>query len=704
MNSINGQHKELLTLLELLCEDRITVAGVRRLEEIVLGDDESRTVYMQYLDLHGTLHWDAAHGANCDVVEIDETIPLKPKPAATPAPKRSLQTRRRVVGVTIVAGIVLVFGLFIRNKLLVEETPTTNENIAGNSRVPGASGLLENNGRDSFDPVPIVLRAPSENSKNSQSTLKTVPDSSQNDAETRPPSDTFSSADTLSFINERIQEGRNLEGVEASARADDSEWIRRVYLDIVGHIPSAEKVDSFLTNTNPQKRERLVDELLDDLDYVRNWTTVWTNLLIGRSSSRNVNRPALEKYLRDGFVQNRPWNEMVSELVSAEGAADENGAARFLLAHLNNQAVPATAIVSRLFLGIQVQCTQCHDHPFNDFKQNQFWEFNSIFKQTAQVRQNRKDPKTGNMIAKTVLTTRRVGGEIYYENRRNVMQVAYPFFERIRINPDANTNRRRELARLMSAGDKTQIAVAMVNRMWAHFFGYGFTRPIDDIGPHNTPTHPELLDRLAREFVKSEYDLKQLIRWICNADAYQLTSRFNDTNRFDDPEKGNPPLFSRMYVKQMTAEQLYDSLLVATKADHVGQSDWAGVSKKRQQWLQQFVIAFQTDENDEATTFDGTVPQALLMMNSRLVQDAVSEKRGTYFHEVVQDSRNERQAVRKLCLSALSRYPTKEELDSVLDLLRERVSRSRNRPATRIAALQDVFWAFLNSNEFILVH
>ena len=248
------------------------------------------------------------------------------------------------------------------------------------------------------------------------------------------------------------------------------------------------------------------------------------------------------------------------------------------------------------------------------------------------------------------------------------------------------------------------MAVAMVNRMWAHFFGYGFTRPIDDIGPHNTPTHPELLDRLAREFVKSDYDLKQLIRWICNSNAYQLTSRFNDTNRFDDPEKGNPPLFSRMYVKQMTAEQLYDSLLVATKADHVGQSDWAGVSKKRQQWLQQFVIAFQTDENDEATTFDGTVPQALLMMNSRLVQDAVGDKRGTYFHEVVQDNRNERQAVRKLCLSALSRYPTKEELNMVLDLLRERVSRSRNRPATRINALQDVFWAFLNSNEFILVH
>ncbi|MCH7990230.1 MAG: DUF1553 domain-containing protein, partial [Planctomycetes bacterium] len=267
--------------------------------------------------------------------------------------------------------------------------------------------------------------------------------------------------------------------------------------------------------------------------------------------------------------------------------------------------------------------------------------------------------------------------------RKTLMQDAFPFFEQ---------------------GDKLQIAVAMVNRMWAHFFGYGFTRPIDDLGPNNTSTHPELVDYLAREFVKSDYNLKQLIRWICNSDAYQLTSRFNDTNRLDDPKKGYPPLFSRMYIKQMTPEQLFDSLLVATKADHVGQSDWDGVSKKRQQWLQQFVIAFQTEENDEETTFDGTIPQALLMMNSRLVQDAVGDNRGTYFYEVVHSRRDERQAVRKLCLAALSRYPTEEELNRVLSLLRQRLASSRNRPATRIAALQDVFWAFLNSYEFILVH
>jgi hypothetical protein len=702
MNTINEKHKELLTLLEALCEDRITASGANRLEDIIMGDEEARTVYMQYIDLHGTLHWDAANGSNCAIVETEKPIPRKQETAETPAPVRSRRVSRRVVGVAVLSCVLLVFGILLRNTLLsVDETQTENDRIANNSGEPGNSIFSKNNSKSSIDPVPITLPHAPGNSNNSTAVTELTP---RSDGESRIPSDTFSSADTVSFINERILESWNLEGIQASAQTEDSEWIRRVYLDIVGHIPSAEVVDSFLTNTNPQKRELLIDELLGDLDYVRNWTTVWTNLLIGRSPSRNVDRPALEKFLRDGFVQNRPWNEVAADLVSAEGAADENGASTFLLAHLNNQAVPATAIVSRLFLGIQVQCTQCHDHPFNDWKQNQFWEFNSIFKQTAQVQQKRKDSKTGKMVAKTELATRRVGGEIYYENRRGVMQIAYPFFEGVRINPDANTNRRQELATLMSAGDKPQIAVAMVNRMWAHFFGYGFTRPIDDIGPHNTPSHPELLNRLAREFVKSDYDLKQLIRWICNSDAYQLTSRFNDTNRFDDPDKGNPPLFSRMYVKQMTAEQLYDSLLIATKADHVGQSDWAGVSKKRQRWLQQFVIAFGTDENDETTTFDGTVPQALLMMNSRLVQDAVSDKRGTYFHEVVQDSRSQRKIVQKLCLSALSRYPTKEELDSVLDLLRRRIGRDRNRPAARIAALQDVFWAFLNSNEFILVH
>jgi len=412
--------------------------------------------------------------------------------------------------------------------------------------------------------------------------------------------------------------------------------------------------------------------------------------------------------LRRSFAHNRPWNEMVVDLIAAEGDDEQNGAANFLLAHLNNQAVPATAITSRLFLGVQMQCTQCHNHPFNDSKQSQFWQFNSFFHQTKRLSRRRRDPRTGRMQTVSLLVSRAVGGPTYFETRQGVLKAVYPRFAGTSIDPGAQVNRREALARLMVSGETPLVAQAMVNRMWAHFFGYGFTRPIDDMGPHHAPTHPELLDRLSREFVFSGYDLKQLIRWICLSRGYQLTSRFGESNRIDNPAVGEAPLFSRMYVKPLTAEQLYDSVLVATRADETGVSRWDDVVRRREKWLQQFVRTFGTDENDEATSFDGTIPQALMMMNSELVRKALSPRPGTYFHDMLTRSNNDVQIIRGLALAALSRYPTSEETASVHRLLRERIARAsrnpRQRQQARTEALQDIFWAYLNSAEFLLNH
>jgi hypothetical protein len=449
----------------------------------------------------------------------------------------------------------------------------------------------------------------------------------------------------------------------------------------------------------------LVDRLLDDPAYVRHWTTVWANLLIGRSESRDVSRPALEKFLRDSFARNRPWSEIVFDLVAAEGDFEENGAANFLLAHLNNEAVPATAITARLFLGTQVQCIQCHNHPFNDWKQDQFWELNCFFQQTEKQRA----PGSANSAGvRTQLVNIPVGDAIYFETRSGLMRAAYPKFEGTAIDPAPEVNRRLELARLMTAGEKPLLAEALVNRLWEHFLGAGFTRPVDDMGPHNPPTHPELLERLAREFVSSGYDVKQLVRWITSSEAYHLTSRFNDTNEIDDPAAGNPPLFSRVYVRSMSAEQLYDSLLVATRAHHAGAADWAAVAANRRAWLQQFVLALGTDENDEATTFDGTLPQALMMMNGDLIAGAVQGARGTFLHEVLSENSPEVEKLRKLSLAALSRYPTAKETTALRRLLHEQVtartSTGASRQAATAEALQDVFWALLNSSEFILIH
>jgi len=290
------------------------------------------------------------------------------------------------------------------------------------------------------------------------------------------------------------------------------------------------------------------------------------------------------------------------------------------------------------------------------------------------------------------------------------MKAAYPRFADQQVDGGPQTNRRRELARLLTSGDQPQLAKAFVNRTWAQFFGYGFTNPVDDMGPHNRPTHPELLDRLADEFVKTGYDTKQLVRWICNSRPYQLTSRFRDVNLADDPAAGDPPYFSHAYVKPLSAEQLFDSVLVATRADQADPYFNAEADRRRQRWLREFYSLEQTEENCEATTFDGSLPQALTMMNGPLVQQAVSGAPGTLLGEVLTGPGNETEKIRRLSLAVLSRYPTPRELDEIRDVISQ-VVRSRTQaehaPSAAVVrndALRDVYWGYLNSGEFVVNH
>lgn len=513
---------------------------------------------------------------------------------------------------------------------------------------------------------------------------------------------TGSSDAIIQAINTHLRQGWADNEIEPSPVASDSEWMRRVYLDIAGHIPPADEVEQFIADKDPAKRSKLIEKLLDSPSYVRNFTAIWTNLSIGRRTPARVSRDGMEKFFREAFARNRPWNDVVYDLVSAEGHYERNGAVNFMLAQMqmNDDAVQATAKTTRLFLGIQVQCTQCHDHPFNDWKQDQFWQFNSFFRQMAKIDHRRYDERTGRMVDDySELVDRDFSGPVYFEKRSGLMQVAYPEFDGQKVDPGASVDRRAEFARLLVQGDKPLLAQAMVNRMWGHFFGYGFTKPVDDIGPHNPPSHPDLLDLLSREFVKSRYDVKQLIRWIANSEAYNLTSRIGSKNEMDNPAAGEMAQFSHMYIKQMQAEQLFDSLVIATEAHKSGRTSWEDAERQRRQWMQQFVIAFDTDEADEATTFNGTIPQALMMMNGALVKDAVSLKPGSFLYRTLSGPEADAQKVRRLYLAALSREPTRGEEGAITRLLRP--LRDSNE---KLAVYQDLFWALLNSNEFIFVH
>ncbi len=515
---------------------------------------------------------------------------------------------------------------------------------------------------------------------------------------------TGSSDPLISYINEQIRQGWTDNEIKASPVADDAEWLRRVYLDVAGHVPSGKVLEEFMKDKDPAKRSKMVDTLLADSGYVRNFTTYWTNTLIGRTTPDKTNRGALEKFLRESLAKNRPWNEISYDLLSSEGRFDENGAVNYLLAQLqlnpnsDEYPVEATARSARIFLGLQVQCTQCHNHPFNDWKQNQFWEFYSFFRQMQREDHEKYNAKTGQMDEDySELVRRNFEGPVYYDTRAALTLVAYPKYFGTEVEQGAETNRRDELAKLITKDDSNKwLARAMVNRMWGHYFANGFTRPIDDMGPHNPASHPELLERLTDEFIKSGYDLKQLTRWICNTEAYNLTSRYNSKNEIDNPANGEVPLFSHMYVKPMQVEQLYESLLVATSADSAGAGSFEASQDQREQMKRQFMQIFGGNDDEDPSVYSGTIPQALLMMNGALVKSATSGDKGSYLNTVLSNPsyKKDPDRIRALYMAALGRIPSSSEQKNLQGMM--------SQYSNPLDAYQDLYWALLNSNEFIV--
>ena len=713
MTSHHHNPSELELLLESLCEDRLTAKEAARLEQLVLSSPEARWTYLTYLDLHGTLYWDAA-GAGSPEALSSEELPVyvaPPEPRATSPAAEVRKSGRRMPLMLSAVTICLCLAMWGFWQLPTPEHPLT---VVETKVEPPFTDRLQSGSvrakvpRSYGPPISIASFEPAA-SKDQTSHDR----ASENASPSSEGADIASSGVPLSSqaivarINEDIGSRWTEIGVEPSPPADDAEWVRRVYLDLAGRVPTVGEAQSFLADKTAQKRESLVDTLLDDSAYARNFTTKWSNLLIGRSLNPLVNREAFAKFLRMSFAENRPWNQIVADLVSAEGSNAENGATNFLIAHLNNAATPATAVCSKLFLGRQLHCNQCHNNPFNESKQVDFWEMNSFFQQTTSVHRFRRDPQTGReLTAFTELVTRDSGGPTYFETRTGLMRVAYPRFDGQDVDPSSDTNRRAELARLMTTGEQPELAAAFVNRMWDHFFGTGFTRDLDDLGPHQPVSHPELLSALSEQFMRSGYDVKQLVRWICRSEPYQLSSRFSETNQQDDPARGDVPAFSRMYVKSMTAEQTYDSFLTATKAHQVGAVDWIQAEQNRQQWLRQFVVTYNTDENDEAMTFEGSIGNALSLMNGPLIEKALDLSAGSFLGEVVRQRSSETDKIRSLCLATLSRLPDPQELTSMKKMLRDAANRPELPGGMKNVAIayQDLFWALLNSNEFASIH
>lgn len=513
-------------------------------------------------------------------------------------------------------------------------------------------------------------------------------------------------------INELLEKSWKENKIEPTFVCSDYEFIRRASLDIIGRVAKPEEIDRFMKDPAPTRRAKLIEELLKSEEYSSSWAQIWTTWLMTRAGHEKYHEQMVIWLEDDVFGQkaNLSYKDMVQKLLTASGKTNENGAVNYILSHLgeefrNKQSeegqfemVPITARTSRLFLGYQIQCTQCHDHPFNpEWKQQHFWGMNAFFRQSGRVGTPPPLNQGNRMMPLPQLTLKddsgyNTSGIVYYEKRNGVvLPIRSVFLDGQRIPKETQLSRREVLANLVV--NHEQFPKAYVNRMWGHFFGRGMNEnpPVDDFGEHNKVVHQELLDYLAKEFSGSGmYDPKNMIRWICSSKAYNLSVTANATN-----EKAEADVyFSRMLLKAMSPEQLFESLTAAT----AGKATKDEKNRRRQSWIQVLTKNFGDDEGNEVS-FNGTVVQALLMMNGPDLNDAVNSPNGTPAKALDRHKGNTKAIMDDIYLAALNRKPTTKEYTTILEKLKMR------RPdKDRYAPWQDLFWALLNSNEFILNH
>ncbi len=509
-------------------------------------------------------------------------------------------------------------------------------------------------------------------------------------------------------INDSIASAWKAENVKPSPAATDHEFVRRTYLQLLGRIPTVDEIEHFVSQRRDDKREWLVDQILSgdkyEAEFASFWSARFANILVGRAGGMSgdspIDRSALEGYLAGKFENNTPYNLLVQELLTATGTTSPgsesfNPATNFLVSMVDGDAKLATAKTCTAFLGQQLQCAECHNHPTTGWSQQQFWGLNAFFRQTK-LAKDRESGQLAVMDQDFIQSRDSDSGEVYYEQPNGLLKVAYPQFVDGTTIPRSGkvseVDRRQELAQLIVNSD--QFPKATVNRMWQHFFGVGFTQPVDDMGPHNPASHPELLDQLSEHFAESNFDLRRLMRWITLSQPYGLSSRQIDENLADNPDAGQQ-LFARYYSRQMEAEQLFHSLQMLAKSPAEGSSRIIASVDDRHSWLGQVSQKMGDDEDSETSALDGGITQSLLMMNGGLMKQA-TDAQAAVLKKVTASKMSSHDKVEHLFLAALSRRPTKQESSAISEILKTRKNEA--------AALQDIWWALLNSNEFILDH
>lgn len=489
-------------------------------------------------------------------------------------------------------------------------------------------------------------------------------------------------------------------GMPPSDPCDDATFIRRVSLDIAGRLPTLDESQRFLADTDPAKRDKLIDALLASPEYADYFANKWSALLRNKRT-KPADAPmnfAFYDWIRDGLRGNKPYNLFVRDLLVATGDVAENPP----VAWYRQVKEPQQEVedIAQLFLGMRMQCAQCHHHPFEKWSQNDYYSFSAFFSQLGRKPTTTKENEA-------IFHRRGVATAV---NKKTKLPVKPAALITGPLDIAADDDPRIALANWMSDRSNPFFARTLVNRYWKHFFNRGIVEPEDDMRETNPPSNPELLDALAQHFIDSGYDLKVLIRDMTRSQTYQLSAVPNHYNAADRQN------FSRYYAKRLTAEVLYDSIneITRTPGSFAGMpAGTRAISLPDNSFNagSYFLTVFGRPESSSACecerTQEASLAQALHLLNAKDIQDKLASDAGAAA-KLAADPRPDEDKLRELYLAAYARPPETHEIElakAYLEKPRKGTDGQVLDPAkSKRLGYEDILWAVLNTKEFLFNH
>jgi len=493
------------------------------------------------------------------------------------------------------------------------------------------------------------------------------------------------SLSTNNYIDELVHNKLHKLRIYPSGLCSDEVFLRRVYLDVAGAVPDAETTAKFLKDSNANKRERVIDQLLDRKEFTDMWVMKFAELLQIRTDDNNgVSYKSTLLYfnwIKDRIASNMPMDQIVRELLTAKGGTFVSPATNYYQIERDNLKI--TENVAQVFMGMRIQCAQCHDHPFDQWTQDDYYSFASFFSQVG--RKRGADPRES-------IIYNRNSGEINHPIHKKPMPPKFLGGETPAIKK--GTDRRKVLADWLASPDNPFFARNLANIVWSHFFGQGIIEPVDDVRISNPPSNPELLDKLASQFTEYNYDFKKLVRDVCNSRAYQLSTRTNTSNE-DDLRN-----FARAQLRRMRAEVLLDVISQVTQTKNKFQGLPLGAralqiadGRFSNYFLTTFGRATRETVCSCEVVMEPNMSQALHLLNGDVTNSRINQ--GKVVQTMLKDGKSPALIIDDLYLRCYSRLPRENEKANLL------ASIDSEDPTE---SLTDIFWALLNSKEFIFNH